>query len=312
MGSARGFLGRAYLEETHPIRSLLERVRASGRARRRGGRVGRRLRRARRRTRSRGGAARAEPAGRHAARRIRRPHPRRRRIPSRLAAGGRLARRPAGGAPVEPWQPRTVLVQVVSTDEARAAVARGADGIVAKGSESGGRVGDEGTFVLLQRLVSELDVPIWAQGGIGLHTAPACIAGGAAGVVLDAQLALVSESTLPDDVRAAVRAMDGSETRLVRGHRLYTRPDLSLAEDDVPARLGADGLATHVLPAGQDAAFAGPLAERFETTAGVVRAVKAAMGENPRRARALQPLAPGSALARAHGIRYPLAQGPMT
>src|SRR5262249_55221679 len=77
----------------------------------------------------------------------------------------------------------------------------------------------------------------WAAGGIGPHSAAGAIAAGAAGVVLDAQLALVTEADLPDDVADAIRAMDGSETTILAGHRLYTRPDLPVAslEADLPA-----------------------------------------------------------------------------
>lgn len=95
------------------------------------------------------------------------------------------------------WRPRRVLVQVRSVEEGQRAVQAGADGLIAKGEESGGLVGDESSFILLQRLVGAFTVPIWVQGGVGLHTAAACLAGGAAGVVLDSQLALVQESKLP-------------------------------------------------------------------------------------------------------------------
>ncbi len=89
-------------------------------------------------------------------------------------------------ADVAPYRPRRVWVQVTSLGEARAAVAAGAEALVAKGSESGGRVDDETTFVLLQRLAAELPgIPVFAQGGIGVHTAAAALVGGAAGVVLD-------------------------------------------------------------------------------------------------------------------------------
>ncbi|HEY3139736.1 MAG TPA: nitronate monooxygenase, partial [Acidimicrobiales bacterium] len=88
------------------------------------------------------------------------------------------------------WQTggRRVLVEVTSVQDAAAAVAAGAAGLIAKGAESGGRVGEETAFVLLQRLVGQVELPLWLQGGIGLHTAAAAIAGGARGVVLDAQL----------------------------------------------------------------------------------------------------------------------------
>ena len=169
---------------------------------------------------------------------------------------------------------RRVLAQVTSLDEARLAIAAGAYGLIAKGSEAGGRIGDETTFVLLQRTRSSslcrdllpagsaaegrrgwIAVPVWAQGGIGEHTAAACIAGGAAGVVLDTQLALVRESTLaPSTCAPRVASMDGSETTVIAGHRLYTRPDLPVAHlgelevAGVRARLGGDDL-SRSLPA---------------------------------------------------------------
>ena len=132
---------------------------------------------------------------------------------------------------------RTVLVEVCSADEARAALAAGADGLIARGAESGGRVGELTTFVLLQTLLAQLpaDVPVWAAGGIGLHTAAAAVAGGACGVVLDAQLSLVREAGLPRETAAAISAMDGSETVVVDGHRVFTRPDLAGRQHRRPA-----------------------------------------------------------------------------
>ena len=171
---------------------------------------------------------------------------------------------------------------------------------------------------LLQALRRQFDVPIWAQGGVGLHTAAACIAGGASGVVLDSQLALVRESTLTEEIKEAVAAMDGSETRLVANHRFYTRPDLPAAafetEDprEVAAKLGADSLQQQLLPVGQDTAFAAHLAERYRTAGGVVSALKTSIQDQLRLAQQTQPLAPDSPLAESLGIEYPIAQGPMT
>ncbi len=224
-------------------------------------------------------------------------------------------------AEVARWQAgdRRVLVEVRSAEEADAAVAAGADGLVAKGSESGGRIGDLTAYVLVQTLVARTQLPVWAQGGIGLHTAAAAVAGGAAGVVLDAQLALVRESTLPAAARHAVGAMDGSETVVIGGHRVFTRPDLPVATADpdtpaadVIAALGADDLRTQYLPVGQDGAFARPLAERFGTAGGVAQAVARAIDDHVAAAAASPPLGPDNRLAASLGTRYPIAQGPMT
>jgi acyl transferase domain-containing protein/NAD(P)H-dependent flavin oxidoreductase YrpB (nitropropane dioxygenase family)/acyl carrier protein len=209
---------------------------------------------------------------------------------------------------------RQVIAQVVSLDEAQAAIAAGATGLIAKGSESGGRIGDETTFVLVQRVIGWAgdDVPVWAQGGIGEHTAAACIAGGAAGVVLDSQLALVRESSLAAPIRAAIAAMDGSETTTLFGHRVFTRPDLALAKqvtsrEQVTSRLGGDDLVTQLLPVGQDGAFARP-----SSAAQVVRGITAAIARHLALAVEHRPLAPESPFARAHGLHYPIAQGPMS
>ncbi|WP_329200706.1 MULTISPECIES: SDR family NAD(P)-dependent oxidoreductase [unclassified Streptomyces] len=199
-----------------------------------------------------------------------------------------------------------VWAEVTSRAEAAAAVAAGAGALVAKGHEAGGRVGGATTFVLLQQLLGDPDVgvPVRALGGIGPHTAAAAVAGGAAGVLLDVQLALTTEGEagLPGQVAAALRAMDGSETRLVDGHRVYARPDLEPPEGPVYALLGARDLRTQLLPVGQDAASAARLAGHHRTTGGVLRAVRAAITGHLSAAVSARPLTRPSSVA----------QGPMT
>ncbi|HEX3426507.1 MAG TPA: beta-ketoacyl synthase N-terminal-like domain-containing protein, partial [Acidimicrobiales bacterium] len=214
------------------------------------------------------------------------------------------------------WAPRRMVVEVTSLEAGLAAVGAGAQGIVAKGAESGGRVGDVGAFVLLQQLAAEVKLPLWCQGGMGLHTTAAAIAGGATGVVFDTQLTLTRELALPPELGAAIAAMDGSETALVGGHRVFIRPDVASVEagaagSKVVSRLGIH-LDTELVAAGQDSAFAGPLAKRFHTAGGVVHAVHRAMDANLRWAGAHPVLGVGSPFAHAFGLRYPIAQGPMT
>ncbi|MGW7437027.1 SDR family NAD(P)-dependent oxidoreductase [Streptomyces sp. NPDC054849] len=204
-----------------------------------------------------------------------------------------------------PGRPR-VWAEVTSLAEATAAVTAGAGALVAKGHEAGGRVGEATTFVLLQQLLGdeEIRVPVRAWGGIGPHTAAAAVAGGAAGVLIDVQLALTveGEASLPQEVAAALRAMDGSETRLADGHRVFARPDLTPPDGPVHALLGARDLRTQLLPVGQDGASAGRLAARYRTTGGVLQAVRAAITEHLAAAVRARPL----------GRPLPVAQGPMT
>jgi acyl transferase domain-containing protein len=225
-------------------------------------------------------------------------------------------------------------------EKARSAVAAGADAVIAKGHEAGGWIGEEGSFVLLQRLL-DASTPVWAAGGIGLHTAAAAYVAGAAGVVLDSQLLLTRESPLPVSARRRIASMDGSETTVLGVEigaplRVYTRPDLvavnelrelearlALADGDTAAareawnaeveqRVGWESPESRVLPVGQDAALAAPLAARFETVGGVVAAVRNAIAEACEATRQQNPLGEGAPLAASHGTRYPIVQGPMT
>ena len=260
--------------------------------------------------------------------------------PYGIRVTGRCALTPADlGGPVDtvvltpdaPWTAaglppgQRVLVEVTDLGQARAAVRAGARGLIARGAESGGRVGELSTFVLLQQLLSDRelrDIPVWACGGLGPRTAAAAVAGGAAGVVLDSQLALLAESELPEAVRAVLRPLDGSETVVLGGHRVLRRrgPGASQPPADDPeavaALLGAREPDGRLLPVGQDGFLAARFAERWRDVRGAVRALSTAMREvagvavpTPAPGAALRP---GSAMSRALGTRLPVAQGPMT
>jgi len=234
------------------------------------------------------------------------------------ALAGRVRSLRAGGI--------RVLLEATSIDEAALAARLGADGIIAKGHESAGRVGEETTFILLQRLLARGVLPVWAQGGIGLHTVAAAYAAGAAGVVLDAQLLLTRESPLSAPARDAVGRMDGSETALFardgESCRLYERSGLSPCDDlrtstdvlrlAIAGRCGWNEPRRQLLVLGQDAAFAAPLARSFRTVGGVIDGMRRAIETHLTAARSLRPLDENGPLARSHGTRYPIVQGPMT
>ncbi|WP_405773023.1 SDR family NAD(P)-dependent oxidoreductase [Streptomyces sp. NBC_01538] len=213
-----------------------------------------------------------------------------------------------------------VLVEVTDLADALAAVHAGAHGLIARGSDGGGRIGELSTFVLLQRLLAEpgIDLPVWARGGIGPRTAVAAVAGGAAGVVLDSQLALLAESSLPEATAAALRSMDGSETVVVAGHRVLHRrgPDAPPVPAGDPAAvaalLGAQDPRTQLLPVGQDGFLAARFADRWGDTARTVRALTEAVRDVVRGDGAVRALRAGSPMSRALGTQLPIAQGPMT
>jgi acyl transferase domain-containing protein/NAD(P)H-dependent flavin oxidoreductase YrpB (nitropropane dioxygenase family)/NAD(P)-dependent dehydrogenase (short-subunit alcohol dehydrogenase family) len=223
---------------------------------------------------------------------------------------------------------RRVLVEVTDPKEAQRALGHKADGLIARGSEGGGRIGELTTYVLLQQLLIDptITVPVWAAGGLGRHSASAAIAGGAAGVVLDAQLALLRESLVPKEIAAAISAMDGSETMVIGGHRVYSRPDLAarrahwpelagvseLSESVVAARLGGESFDEQFIPIGQDGAFARSFAEEYGSAGALVQGLCSSIAKHLGDAAAAQSLSADSSFARARGVRYPVAQGPMT
>ncbi|MDX3313388.1 SDR family oxidoreductase [Streptomyces sp. ME08-AFT2] len=214
-----------------------------------------------------------------------------------------------------------VLVEVADLAGARDAIRVGAHGLIARGAECGGRIGELSTFVLLQQLLAapEVSVPVWACGGIGPRTAAAAVAGGAAGVVLDSQLALLAESALPEPAAAVLRTLDGSETVVLAGHRVLSRrgPDAPRLAPDATAEavasmLGAQDPRTQLLPVGQDGFLAARFAERWADVRRTVRALRDAVLDSLRDDTAGRALREGSPMARALGTRLPVVQGPMT
>ncbi|TWI62183.1 polyketide-type polyunsaturated fatty acid synthase PfaA [Pseudoduganella lurida] len=221
---------------------------------------------------------------------------------------------------------RAVLLEVQDVETGRAAQAAGYDGLVVNGHEAGGRVGPSAAFVLAQECDGALQLPYWLRGGIGLHTAPAVMLTRAAGVVLCEQLWMAREAQEEPGARAW-RKLDGSETTLVGEgaelHRFFARSGrarLHALERAVAAgqdwrtllREHAAAADDPLLPAGQDIAFAAPLAERFGTAGRIITALRDSIAGSLELAARHTPLAPYAALADAHGTRYPIVQGPMT
>ncbi|MBF0441115.1 MAG: nitronate monooxygenase, partial [Oligoflexales bacterium] len=222
------------------------------------------------------------------------------------------------GSDLGKWKGREIWVQITAVDEAKRAIADGASGIIVKGAESGGYVAEKTSFVLLQKVVREAKARIWVQGGIGFHTAAACIAAGACGVVLDSQLSLALESQLPENIKKVIRKLDGTETRVFGNYRLFFRNDLpigkttDISRSQILERLGAADLETNYIPMGQDVAFARIFADKFISVSGIVRAIDGSIGEHVRHALENGPCDGMSRMARLHGTAYPIAQGPMS
>ncbi len=213
---------------------------------------------------------------------------------------------------VDEWKGFSVLAQVTSLEEAQSASDAGVSGLIAKGFESAGRVGEDTAFMLFQKLVSRFQLPVWVQGAIGFQTAAACIAGGARGVVLEGQLALLKESSISSRLRASLVSTDEIDTIVEQNYRvLKTAPLQKSSEATALDKVVLlDG--KPVIPAGQELDHAKPLERRFRTTGRLVQALVSHLKKTGKLAAEKQVLSPGSALAQEHGIRYPVFQGPMS
>ncbi|MFH1417780.1 MAG: SDR family NAD(P)-dependent oxidoreductase [Planctomycetota bacterium] len=231
-------------------------------------------------------------------------------------------------------------IGVVCTDgrQASAAARLDVDFVVAKGHEAGGRVGDETSFVLVQRLLDALDLPVFAWGGIGRSTAAACRVVGASGVLLDWQLGLTRESPLPGRLKRIIAAMDGSETTALPCGDAGLFRVLDLPGEDVQRRLDsakrqlgdkawaslpalntaiAQLMSPHetsgrLWPVGQDAALASAVSRPGEPVSKVLSRLRSEMERCFTGCVTSRLAAEGAPLAQSHGTTYPIVQGPMT
>lgn len=237
-------------------------------------------------------------------------------------------------------------VEVVSLEEAKIATQSRCDAVIAKGNEAAGKVGADTTFVLVQKVVRAVSTPVWAQGGIGEHTAAACFAAGVTGLVLDSQLLLTRESPISDETRARLSGLDGTETILLetaegecyrllgkRGNNALERliaefKGLQDSDDFNSSGTKAQrrqSLRKHwqraldsaqpwdrLLLIGQDVSLATELAARHCTVAGVLQATLRAAQRSVLTASRILPLKEGSPAALAQGTKYPILQGAMT
>ncbi len=192
------------------------------------------------------------------------------------------------------------------------------DGLIVKGCESGGRVGCETTFILIQQ-IRALGIPFWAQGGISLHTAAAAIGAGARGVILDNQFALLQDCAAErTSFGVELKNSDHADTRLIHGQQVFTRPDLRFLHDqpisrsDFESRLGLGPVSERYIPCGQDLRFARKIAERYRTVKNLILSWQRGIRGCLRMASGLPILASGSSMASTLHTRYPIAQGPMT
>ncbi len=96
---------------------------------------------------------------------------------------------------------RIAIAEVTTRQGIRQAIRAGFSALIVAGNEAQGAIVLESSLDLLQGALAEGNVPVWVRGGIGPAAAAACVAAGAAGVVLDGALLLARESPLDETDR---------------------------------------------------------------------------------------------------------------
>ncbi|NWG70392.1 MAG: SDR family NAD(P)-dependent oxidoreductase [Parvularculaceae bacterium] len=226
-----------------------------------------------------------------------------------------------------------IVLELSAWSDFAADLAKIADIVWLKGHESGGFVGEQTSFVLLRDSVGRTQKPLCIRGGVNPDSAAAARVGGAAGVVLDDQLLLMAESPLKEAWAPRLKRFSGVETLLCDGGpsgrrlRFWGPPGTGEARDLAASiaragavlpchaeRLGwgADDAGPLIPPLGQDGALAHSWADKYRSTANALRAMERAVRDLPRLAADLDPFGEDSALAKTHGTRFPIVQGPMT
>ncbi len=206
------------------------------------------------------------------------------------------------------------------------------DGLVLKGNEAGGFVGENSSFILLQKWFKQTDLPLYIHGGLTPHVAAACSALGVAGGVFDTQVLLLEESPLAQTLRPFFENLSGNET-IAAGDgevgayfRLLVRPALTAAKDFCAKSdgLGLESLYSlaqdkvnwqdpknGLLPVGQDVCFANLWRKKYGHMAAVFKAVDSAVDSGLSDAVKNKSFSKNAPLAQALGTSLPIVQGPM-
>ncbi len=229
--------------------------------------------------------------------------------------------------------PLPVLVEVGCAAEARAAEAAGACALIARGAEGPGWGSETSGFVLLQEILEASGMPVYLQGGVSFRTAAGAMAAGAAGVVLDVQLALTEEAALPASMTTFFRSLGLPATGKLAEFaehplRVYSRigttavrnlrkMEETLRPEQYAGHIERLNAALHrpienpdtddaILALSEDIIFAIDYAKDFKTVRAVVQEFVRRMS-----IRGAWPFAADSPVCRRHNSTYPIVQGPM-
>ncbi len=214
-------------------------------------------------------------------------------------------------------------------------------GLVIRGSEAPGRGSCYATFILMQWYLENTALPLFIHGGVGWHTAAGLFAAGANGVVLDNQLYLTSQAPVGRRFKEMLAKIEENDstvlgrtlgcqyrffsklgTRIVKdlksreaGIKAGENPDESLYAEIASRITALNDSAAEPLQSlfylGQDAVFARHFVHASEDVGAVVQHFFETIGRRLALIDDHDPMQADAPLAREHGTRYPIMQGPM-
>ncbi|MHA1419191.1 MAG: SDR family NAD(P)-dependent oxidoreductase [Candidatus Heimdallarchaeaceae archaeon] len=229
-----------------------------------------------------------------------------------------------------------VIAEVSNLTEAHEK-APNVDLFLVKGIESGGKVGEKSSFILIQEFYDS-GYPFLIQGGFGYYNIVGALIGGSLGVVLEGQLYLLPECPLDTQTKDYLASLDENDTYLVgeefdfkyrligkianqsirnikdlskqsvqKGEILQTvenlaKKSLFFADNNVKNTL---------LPIGVDVCFAKFIKSKFSNLNSFLEGLSDQIREQLDEVSKEWPFAENSEFARNVGVKFPIIQGPM-
>lgn len=212
-----------------------------------------------------------------------------------------------------------LLYQAYSSEDVSALIDKGVSAIIIKGNEGAGKVAQESSFILFQKVIDRCkrnNIKLYVQGGIGIHTSAAFFALGAQGVILDSQIAVFPECSAPAELKQICKKLNGNETVLIDSFRVLQRtnspklPDNPTVEDLYPF-LGGYNLSENYIPMGQDITLSVDYLEKYKNLKNLIVAIREAAYGHLHQAKSFTVIGEDCEFAKDLGIKYPITQGPM-
>ncbi|MCP3952854.1 MAG: acyltransferase domain-containing protein, partial [Desulfobacterales bacterium] len=214
-------------------------------------------------------------------------------------------------------------------------------GLVIRGSEAPGKGSRYSAFILMQWYLENTRFPLFIHGGVGWHTAAGMFAAGANGIVLDNQLYLTAQAPVDARFKNTILKIEENDstvigrtlpcqyrffsklgTRIVKdlksreaGLKETQNPDDALYSEIAKNMTALDDSTAEPLQSlfylGQDAVFAKHFVKASDDIGDVLKDFFETIGRRLGLIDDHDPMRAGTALAREHGTRYPIMQGPM-